>query len=132
LHLWLAARWLPIKAKRRGIERLLIAATPLRGRTPYRGLSAGEIVAAVRGTLARPWRMRGRRCLRSSLLAFRFLRLAGYPAVIHFAVAPSRAEADRLRGHSWVTLDGACLLDGPGLDMVGLFAWDGTLRTHDA
>jgi Transglutaminase-like superfamily len=132
LHLWLAARWLPVPAKRRGIERLLAAATPAPGRTPYGGLAAGEIVAAVRRTLARPWRMRGRRCLRSALLTFRFLRLAGYPAVVHFAVAPGREGAGPMRAHAWVSLDGACLLDPPSPGMVALFAWDGMAQLADA
>jgi hypothetical protein len=125
IHLWLAARWLPMTAKRRDIEPLLLAATPEGGHAPYRGLSSDEIVAAVRSTLARPWRMRGRRCLRESLLAFRFLRLAGHPAVIHFAVAPGRSETDRLRAHAWVSLDGICLLDPPGPEMIALYDWDG-------
>ncbi len=125
VHLWLAARWLPMTAKRRDIEPLLLAATPADGHAPYRGMASDEIVAAVRKTVARPWRMRGRRCLRESLLAFRFLRLAGHPAVIHFAIAPGRSEADRLRAHAWVSLDGICLLDPPGRDMVALYDWDG-------
>ena len=125
VHLWLAARWLPMTAKRRDIEPLLLAATPAAAHAPYRGLASAAVVAAVRKTLARPWRMRGRRCLRESLLAFRFLRLAGHPAVIHFAVAPGRKEGDRLRAHAWVSLDGVCLLDPPGLEMVALYDWNG-------
>lgn len=127
LHLWLAARLLPVRAKRRPIETLLIDATPPAESLPYRGLAAEPIVAAVRRTLARPWRMRGRRCLREGLIAFRFLRLAGHPAVLHFAVA-SPSPADRLKAHCWVTLGGHCILDGPREGMVPLFAWDGEAR----
>jgi hypothetical protein len=126
-HLWLAARLLPVRAKRRSIERLLVEATPPEGFAPYRGVAAQPIVDAVRATLARPWRMRGRRCLREGLVAFRFLRLAGHPAVLHFAVA-SRSPADRLSAHCWVTLDGAAVLDGPRDDMVPLMRWDGEAR----
>ena len=132
IHLWLAARWLPMTAKRRDIEPLLLAITPAEGQAPYRGLASAEIVAAVRRTVAKPWRMRGRRCLRESLLAFRFLRLAGHPAVIHFAVAPGRSEADRLRAHAWVSLDGICLLDPPGREMVALYDWDGAAHPAHA
>ncbi len=126
-HLWLAARWLTVSAKRRPIEALLQAATPAPGFEPYRGLSAERIVEAVRRTLAHPWRMRGRRCLREGLLAFRFLRLAGHPAVLHFAVA-SPSPTDRMRAHCWVTLQGRLIHESPRAGMVPLLEWDGEAR----
>ena len=107
------------------MEALLAAATPPPGPAPYRGLPPEEIIESVRRVVAQPWLMRDRRCLRASLLAFRFLRLAGFPAVIHFAISPP--APDLLRAHSWVTLNGTCLLDPPEPGMVGLFAWDGEL-----
>lgn len=110
------------------MEALLAAATPGPALTPYAGIGSQEIVAAVRAVMARPWLMRDRRCLRSALLAFRFLRLAGYPAIMHFSVAPPGRDDRPLRAHSWVTVDGACLLDPPEPTMVALFAWDGALH----
>ena len=127
LHLWFAARLLPARIGFRGLEKILANATPTRRTAPYRGLSAEEIAAAVRRTVARSWLMRDRRCLRRTLLAFRFLRLAGLEPVIHFAVSPPR-NALRLRAHCWVSLDGVCLLDPPAADMVALVGWDGALR----
>jgi hypothetical protein len=129
-HIWLAARLLPLRAKRRPIEALLIDATPPAAFEPYRGVGAETIVEAVRATLARPWRMRGRRCLREGLIAFRFLRLAGHPAVLHFAVA-SRSPEDRLRAHCWVTLGSAAIMNGPQEGMVSLMRWDGEPRFAD-
>ena len=127
LHLWFAARLLPVWIGFRGLERILQDATPARPATPYLGLSSEDVVGAVRSTVARSWLMRDRRCLRRTLLAFRFLRLAGYEAVIHFAVSPP-GNSPRLRAHCWVTLDGVCLLDQPAKDMVALAGWDGALR----
>lgn len=129
-HLWVAARLLPLRAKRQSIETLLVEATPRAGFTPYRGIAPEPIIEAVRRTLANPWRMRGRRCLREGLIAFRFLRLAGHPAVLHFAVA-SPSPADRMRAHCWVTLDGRCLLERPRDDMIPLLWWDGEARFAD-
>jgi len=43
-------------------------------------------------------------CMLRSLVLFRFLREAGIPVCVHFGVA--REDAG-LRGHSWLTLDGA-------------------------
>ena len=130
LHLWFAARLLPVWIGFRGLEKILQDATPARPATPYFGLSAEEVVGAVRKTVTRSWLMRDRRCLRRTLLAFRFLRLAGHEAVIHFAVSPP-GNAPRLRAHCWVTLDGVCLLDQPAKDMVALAGWDGALRIVD-
>jgi len=127
LHLWFAARLLPAWIAFRGLENILRNATPARPVAPYLGLSPEDVAAAVRETVARSWLMRDRRCLRRTLLAFRFLRLAGHEAVIHFAVSPPD-NAARLRAHCWVTLDGVCLLDQPAKDMVALVGWDGALR----
>ena len=77
-HLWLAARLQPWEARKRPMEALLAAATPPPGPAPYRGLPAAEIIESVRRVVAQPWLMRDRRCLRASLLAFRFLRLAAF------------------------------------------------------
>ena len=128
-HLWWMARSLPFTVKRRSLRRLLAATTPLPGRMPYRGFSAGEIIDAVRETTKRPWRMGGRRCLREGLLAFRFLRLAGYPAVLHFAIEPDSVAADSLSAHCWVTVEGVCVINPPSPTMKLLFSWDGEFST---
>ena len=125
LHLWFAARWLPVGAKRRSIDRLLQRAMPPPDHTPYRGLSPDQILSAVREATARPRRMRARRCLREGLLGFRFLRMAGFAPVLHFGLDPASAEKERLHAHCWLTLDDACVLNPPTDAMVVLFSWDG-------
>ncbi len=92
---------------------------------PYRGLDAEHILAAVRAATARPWRMRGRRCLRQGLLGFRFLRLAGFAPLLHFGVEPGSLAVDHLRAHCWITLAGLCVLNPPSDTMVTVFTWDG-------
>jgi hypothetical protein len=124
-HLWFAARWLPVGAKRRSIEQLLSGAVPPSGHTPYRGFEVDRIVTAVRGMTARPWRMRGRRCLREGLLGFRFLRLAGFTPVLHFGVEPGSVQRDKLRAHCWITIAGSCVLNPPTATLVTIFSWDG-------
>ena len=116
---------LPVDAKRCTIEQLLAKARPRAGYEPYRGIDAEEILAAVRATTARPWRMRGRRCLREGLLGFRFLRLAGYTPVLHFGIEPGSVLADHLRAQCWITLAGSCVLNAPSETMIPLFSWDG-------
>jgi hypothetical protein len=133
-HLWLSARWLPVRAKRRSIEALLTNAVPPAGYEPYRGLDAQDVLAAVRATTARPWRMRGRRCLREGLLGFRFLRLAGFAPVLHFGAERGSASTDHLQAHCWITLEGRCVLNPPSEKMRTLFRWDGekVIGTVDA
>jgi hypothetical protein len=124
-HLWLAARWLPVNAKRSSIEQLLLRAVPPAGHTPYRGLDSERILDAVRSITARPWRMRGRRCLREGLLAFRFLRLAGFTPLLHFGVEPGSVNTDKVRAHCWITIAGSCVLNPPSETLLTIFSWDG-------
>lgn len=130
LHLWIAARWLPMVAKRRTLEQLLQKARPQPGHVPYQGLTADEVLDAVRAVTARPWRMRGRRCLREGLLGFRFLRLAGFTPVLCFGLNPASLNKSRLDAHCWLTLDGKCILNPPTDSMAPLFSWDGEKIVH--
>lgn len=125
LHLWIAARRLPIGAKRRTIEQLMQGALPPPGYVPYKGLTVDEVLGAVRAVTSRPWRMRARRCLREGLLGFRFLRLAGFSPVLCFGLNPASLHKERLDAHCWLTLDGECILNPPEDSMVPLFSWDG-------
>lgn len=125
LHLWIAARLLPVAAKRGSLEFLLKGATPHKVAPAYASLSADEILDAIKATTAHPWRMRGRRCLREGLLAFRFLSLAGYRPVLHFGIAPETVSTDRPHAHCWVDLDGATVLNPPMRPMLNLFNYDG-------
>jgi hypothetical protein len=123
--LWWHVQWLaiviPISSKRLTIESLLARFTPAVGRTPYRGLERAAILDRVHRRLRRPWRMRGRRCLRLGLMCFHLLRLAGVPAVIHFGVIPSSLGRDRSRAHCWVTVHDRIVAAPPLEPMLELF-----------
>lgn len=96
--------------------------------TPRSGSAQGapaEIVAATQRILRRPWRMRGRRCLREGILAYHALRRAGHPAALHFAVLRGSQRLARLRAHCWVSLAGEVLLNAPEGDYAELLVYDG-------
>jgi hypothetical protein len=124
VHFWLVARVLPWIAKQGSLAGVLAIMTPSENRRPYLGVPASAIIETVVADGRRAWRMRGRRCLREGLLAFLFLRLAGYAPVIHFGIEPSSLGV-RPRGHCWVTLSEACVLNPPCPDILPLFSWDG-------
>ncbi len=123
--LWIAARLMPVHAKRGTLGDLLRRATPPAGERAYTEKSPGEIVAAVKAVVARPWRMRGRRCLREGLLAFRYLRLAGHAPALHFGLVAGTISTPRPRAHCWIVLDGETILNPAQEPMVDLFAYDG-------
>ena len=124
-NLWIAARLLPLFTKRRPLAEILQRATPPDGERAFADYSSDRIVAAVKAVVARPWRMRGRRCLREGLLAFRYLSLAGYRPKLHFGLVPRSAMTPRPRAHCWVTLDGNTVLNPPQEPMLVLFEYDG-------
>jgi hypothetical protein len=128
LALWGWARALPFFARGSRMDRLLAVAMPAPGVTPYAGIEADAIVDAVKRATARPWRMRGTRCLREGVLAFRFLRLAGHPAVIAFGVERDSIGAAALKAHCWVTVDGRCVINPPYAGIVPIMTHDGVSR----
>lgn len=123
LDLWIEARLLTLFS-RRPLEDLLRRATPGTDDYPY-ALSVDQIVTAVKNSVARPWRMRGRRCLREGLLAFRYLHLAGHRPTLHFGIVPQTAATARPRAHCWVCVDNRIVLNPPEEPMVELFSYDG-------
>ena len=124
-EVWLAARLLPILATHRSLDALLRLATPNRPSPRYAGIGSREIVEIVKRAARRPWVMRDRRCLREGLLAFRFLRLAGFHPELHFSIAPSSLSDSRPRAHCRVMLDGETILNPCPEPMVDLFSYDG-------
>jgi len=115
-HVWLVAGVLPLLVRLVPLPRLLRLLTPRADRRPYAGAEVEEIAAAVDRQLADPVHMRRRACLRKGLTLFHFLRLAGHPAVIQFAVYPPGQQDAKMRGHCWVTVGGrdfGDLPDGP-------------------
>ncbi len=131
-QLWWQARLLPVAARRRSLLQLLQAALPARPDSRWHP-AAAAVVEPVLASVARPWRMRGRRCLREGLLAFRFLRLAGHPAVLHFGIDPQSLRGERVRAHCWVSVGDEILVNPPqpelpGRNFVEIFKFDGEAR----
>lgn len=125
-NLWFAARALPVFARRNELEPLLLLATPTPGVRAYGELDARTIVGLVKASVARPWRMRGRRCLREGLLAFHYLSLAGHAPVLHFGVIPDSLKRDRPAAHCWISVGGEVIMNAPAQPMHELFVYDGS------
>jgi hypothetical protein len=122
LHLrWLAWR-LPRLLRQKPLLVVLAQLTPKR---PSQQGQPEEIVFATQRILARPWRLRGRRCLREGLLAYHALRRAGHPAALHFGVLRGSQRLERLKAHCWVSLTGRILLNAPSGDYAELLVYDG-------
>jgi hypothetical protein len=123
--LWVAARLMPMFTKRNDLEPLLLMATPAPGLCVYDDLTAREIIDAVKASVARPWRMRGRRCFREGLLAFHYLALAGHAPLLHFGVVPQSLSGKKPAAHCWISIDGKIMLNPPERPMHELFFYDG-------
>lgn len=124
--LWISARLMPVFAKSAPIGKLLRMATPAGERPAYTALGADAIVDSVKRVTRRPWRMRGRRCLREGLLAFRFLSLAGHRPLLHFAVEKDTLHDDRLKAHCWISVGDEVVMNPPSPTMLELFTYDGS------
>ena len=116
-ELWIRARLLPLQIRDRSLSAILRSAEPT-ATAAYKGLEAGYIVRRVRKSLRKPVQMRDRRCLREGLLAYRFLRQAGFPAELVFAVDKRNIHGSDPKAHCWVRLDGAAILNPPEPDMT--------------
>ena len=114
---WWRIRWrievlalvLPDLSRQVSFARLLGWTTPTRPAEWCADVSVDELCSMVERRLAHPVRMRGRRCLRKSLMLFYLLRLSGRPAEIHFGIFNARRNCTK--GHCWVTLDGKLLTE---------------------
>jgi hypothetical protein len=125
LRAW--ALLLPLLAVRRGLD-VLLSITRTGSGAPYKGIAPSYIVRRVKRATRRPWLMRDRPCLREGLLAMRFLRLAGYRPVLHFAIDRTSTTRSVLSAHCWVTLDGEVLLNPATTTMVEILSYrDGRL-----
>ncbi|MEY4565995.1 MAG: hypothetical protein RLY14_965 [Planctomycetota bacterium] len=111
LHLGVLASILPDTSRRISLQRLLRLFTPNRPSRLYSGITEDQLMAVLKHRLARPWRMRGRRCLREGLLCFYFLRLLGVPAELHFGVFEEARHHEF--AHCWVVVEGRCVTKPP-------------------
>jgi Transglutaminase-like superfamily len=117
LNLALWALIVPVLALRYPLAELLRRTQPS-SRTPFRGLAARFIVRRVKRACRRPVVMRDRPCLREGLLAYRFLRRAGYCPVLHFGIDRASVARPGMVAHCWVTLEGEVLLNPPPPDHI--------------
>mgnify|MGYP002403600565 CR=1 FL=1 len=82
------------------------------------GLNPASIARHVRRTTRRPWLMAKRPCLREGVLAYRFLRAAGFEPELHFGVDRDSIDEPAIRAHCWVVLDGEIVLNPPAATMM--------------
>lgn len=113
--------WLPLAVRWYDLPTLANRLTPQTIDPRLSGLSVEEIRKAV--LFHNRWiiRMRGRRCVRKSLLAYHFLNRAGHPAVLHVGVYDSSVGTGRTRGHCYVSSAGQCVISHPAEPMTLLY-----------
>lgn len=118
IALWCEARSMPFRVRPdRPLNWVLSFASRSVG-APYRGLRTDYIVKHVLGVTRRPYLMRDRRCLRQGLLAYRFLKAAGYDIALHFGIDRTHLQADDMRAHCWVVHRGQVILNEPSKDTL--------------
>jgi hypothetical protein len=122
LAVWVRSVILPDLSRVAPLERLLRWYTPRSAAPAWRHFGPDEILAHIDHHLAGCRRMRGRRCLRRGLLVFYFLRLAGYPAVLHMGVF-ARPQG-RTLAHCWTSI-GSRVDDPPQAPCTPLLEWAG-------
>ncbi|MDK1032188.1 MAG: lasso peptide biosynthesis B2 protein [Planctomycetia bacterium] len=108
-HVWAVASIIPLLVRVCSLKNLLNLLGRASRRTLYGHTSAERIAETVNRRLRAPRNMRRRACLRKGLTMYYFLRLAGMPAVLHFAVHPWDRPSDRMHAHCWVTVDGTAM-----------------------
>jgi hypothetical protein len=103
---------LPLMLKLFTVHAIVHRITPRRKRRIPARLTIERVVYLCEGILGYIQRFGYRfSCLRRSLLLYRFMRYYGEPVVINFGV---KWEADRLAGHSWLTIEGNIFREPPG------------------
>ena len=112
-HIWLLATLIPLLEKFVPLKWWLRLLTPPARFKPYASTPPEEISRLVAHRLREPRNMRRRACLRQGLTLFHFLKLAGWPAVLHIGVFPPSLDSRRMHAHCWVTLNGVPLSPPP-------------------
>jgi Transglutaminase-like superfamily len=105
IHIRLLIWLIPLLVRCMPFQTLIRFLTPSGRYCPYRKVPAETIAQVIQQALSNPRWMKRRACLRLGLTTGYFLGLGGYPAVLHFALAPPNINPKRLHGHCWVTLN---------------------------
>lgn len=108
---------LPLRIRRADMAEILARVEP-GSAVPYAGLDSAYILRRVRKALKRPVLMANRPCLREGLLAYRFLRKAGYRPDLVFGVVPDTLHDTKPIAHCWVRLDGKDVFNPPDRAMT--------------
>ena len=113
LSLWCEARSMPFRlTPDRPLSWVLSFANRSDGRR-YHGLSTDYILKHVLDVTRRPYLMRDRRCLRQGLLAYQFLRRAGYDIELHFGIDRTHLAGGDMRAHCWIVRQGRAIFNEP-------------------
>ncbi|MBN2133628.1 MAG: lasso peptide biosynthesis B2 protein [Sedimentisphaerales bacterium] len=122
-HIAVVSATLPLLDRLLTLERMLKSLTPRRASGRYAGVDIDRIAATVRQCTRRARHMRRRACLRTSLLLYHFLRLAGHAPVFHVAVLPPSVDPKRLHAHCWVTVGDRSVSEPPGSGAVEMVTY---------
>lgn len=99
----------PLSLRLFRIQDLVAKITPRGPATPRRQMDPARVAYLCEQSSARLERFGYRRsCLKRCLVIYHFLRAEGVPVTINFGAL---WEGDALKGHSWLTLDGALYLE---------------------
>lgn len=114
---WIDARLLPVRLAGADLSGALrLAEAP--PRPGFDGMDPDLVASLTHAVTRRPLVMRRRRCLRSGLLGYKYLRMSGHAPVLHFALAPDSLREPATRAHCWVTLEGRPVINDPDPAMV--------------
>ena len=122
--IWISAKILPLQVHSKDFQGVLELAegSPV---NMYRHLSPKFISKCVMKSTFRPWLMRDRRCLRRSIVCYRFLRKSGHLPQIHFSVDHKSLNSDKTKAHCWVALDGEEVVEGEIAQMTLIYTYPG-------
>ena len=118
--IWVAARLLPLRVYSKDFQGVLALAeaSPVK---IYQGLTPEYISRCVMKATFRPWFMRDRRCLRRSIICYRYLRKSGYSPNIQFSVDQKSFAKAKSVAHCWVEIDGEEIIETNLPDMARIF-----------
>jgi len=124
IALWCQARSMPFRVRPSSPLVGILVFVDCASSASYAGLTAAYILKHVVEVTRRPFFMRGRRCLRQGLLAFRFMKAAGYDVELHFGI--DRTDPQNLRAHCWIVHDGRVALNSPDASMQAILVHKAT------
>jgi hypothetical protein len=117
IELFVHQHLLPLRIWRADMRQILTSFEP-KASTVYSRLDSAYIMRRVRKAVRPPVLMRERPCLREGLLAYHFLRKAGYDPALVFGVDAASLHSVKPEAHCWIRLDGKDVFNPPNRDMT--------------